>query len=50
MVGALVRASDTSPILVTRFEAKTKRGFKILQEEIAKVIELAKRVLLKVAV
>ncbi len=40
---ALVRASNTTPILVTRFEAKTKEDLKTFQEEIAKLIELAKK-------
>ncbi len=39
---ALVRASNTTPILVTRFEAKTQEDLELYQEQVEKVIGEAK--------
>ena len=41
---ALVRASNTTPILVTRFEAKTKEDLEKYQKEVQNIIKEAKNI------
>lgn len=38
----LVRASNTTPVLVTRFEAKSQEALKEIQESMTKMIEISK--------
>ncbi len=38
----LIRASNTTPVLVTRFEAKNKKDLKLYQESLNRLIEYAK--------